>query len=312
VTRNRGPVRWRLWLAALAAALSAAAVLHPRLPLERNVYRYFFVVDITQSMNVRDYHTPGQPADRLGFVKQTIADALFELPCGSEVGLGLFTTRNAELLFEPLEVCEHLPIITDVLSHIDWRMAWAADSYIATGLYNALRQVGQRKPPTRLVFLSDGQQTPDEPITPPFMGKPGEVKGLIVGVGGTQPMMVPKLDRENRQTGYWENADLSAPEDRTPTQQFEAQTIPETPPSGFYLSRLHEDHLKRLAATTGLDYVRLDSSAALHRALHSERYHEAQRVPFDIAPVLAGVAWLLLLASYWRRMPAWPWTLASK
>ncbi|WP_139559319.1 vWA domain-containing protein [Methylotetracoccus oryzae] len=300
MTSGDRPFRWRLWLALLAAVLTAVAIAHPRVPFERNVFRYFFVIDITQSMNVRDYHVTGQPADRLGFVKQTLAEALFELPCGSEVGLGLFTTRNAELLFEPLEICEHLPIITDVLSHIDWRMAWAADSYIATGLYNALRQVGQRKPATRLVFLSDGQQTPDEAITPPFMGKAGEVKGVVVGVGGSQPMLVPKLDRENRQTGYWENADLTAPEDRTPTQQFEAQAIPETPPSGFYLSRLHEDHLKRLAASTGLDYLRLNSAEDLRHALRSDHYAEPQRVQVDLAPLLAGLAWLLLIASYWH------------
>lgn len=300
MTRDGRPLRWRLWLASAAAILTAVAIAHPRIPFERNVFRYFFVIDITQSMNVRDYHLSGQPADRLGFVKQTLADALFDLPCGSEVGLGLFTTRNAELLFEPLEVCEHLPIIADVLSHIDWRMAWAGDSYIATGLYNALRQVGLRKPPVRLVFLSDGQQTPDEPITPPFMGKPGEVKGLLVGIGGSQPMLVPKLDRENRQTGYWENTDLGAPEDRTPTQQFEANTIPDAPPSGFYLSRLHEDHLKRLAATTGLDYLRLDAGDDLRRALRAGRYGELHRVQVDLAPFLAGAAWLLLIASYWQ------------
>jgi hypothetical protein len=61
-----------------------------------------------------------------------------------------------------------------------------------------------------------------------------------------------------------------------------------------------------------LDYVRLGRSDTLRRALHSDRYHEAQRVRFDIAPVLAGIAWLLLLASYWRRMPAGRWTLTSK
>jgi mxaL protein len=143
------------------------------------------------------------------------------------------------------------------------------------------------------------------------MGKAGEVKGLVVGVGGTQPMMIPKLDRENRQTGYWENADLAAPEDRTPTQQFEAATVPNVPPSGFYLSRLHEDHLKRLAATTGLDYVRLENGAALRRALRSERFAEAQRVQFDLAPSLAGSAWLLLLASYWQT-PRFRWRLARR
>ncbi|MFM8330824.1 MAG: VWA domain-containing protein, partial [Candidatus Methylumidiphilus sp.] len=165
---------WRFICLFAAASLLALCLARPTLPIDRPVFRYLFVIDITQSMNARDYHQDGLPADRLGFAKASIRAALEALPCGSEAGLGLFTTRNSQILFEPLEVCGHLPLLADVLEHIDWRMAWAADSHIARGVFTALREAAARGADTRLVFFSDGQQFPPE-AAPPFDGQPGAV-----------------------------------------------------------------------------------------------------------------------------------------
>jgi len=294
---------WGFWCTLIAAMALVFAAFHPKAPIERAVFRYLFVVDITQSMNARDYHIPGEPPDRLSFVKGAIREVLFDLPCGSEIGLGLFTTRNTEILFDPIEVCEHLPIIADVLTHIDWRMAWAGDSFITEGLFNALRQVHSRSAPMRLAFFTDGQQTPEELVPPRFTGKPGEVMGVIFGVGGTQQVMIPKLDQENNLLGYWENVDVITP---LTTTAYQDKPLDETsPPSarkeGYYLSHLHEDRLKRLAATTGLDYHRLRDAESLSAILRSRKFAEDHRVAVDLSPALAIAAWGLLLASYLRR-----------
>jgi mxaL protein len=281
---------------AAAAALTLLAWADPRIPLERPVFRYLFVLDITQSMNARDYQLEGLPADRLGLAKAALRRAIADLPCGSEAGLGLFTTRNVELLFEPLEVCRHAGVIEEVLERVDWRMAWAADSFIAQGLDAALRIVKKRDPGLRLVFLSDGQQTPDDPVRPELKAKPGEVQGLIVGVGGVKPVPVPRLDRENRPLGFWEKADILAPVTTTAYLDASSDTTHRRGNDGsLYLSWLHEAELKDFANTAGLGYLRLDAPEELSRALRDPRLGELRRVPTGIGWALALAAWLLVL-----------------
>jgi mxaL protein len=281
---------------AAAAALTLLAWADPRIPLERPVFRYLFVLDITQSMNARDYQLEGLPADRLGLAKAALRRAIADLPCGSEAGLGLFTTQNVELLFEPLEVCRHAGVIEEVLERVDWRMAWAADSFIAQGLNAALRIVKKRDPGLRLVFLSDGQQTPDDPVRPELQTRAGEAQGLIVGVGGVKPVPVPRLDRENRPLGFWEKADILAPVTTTAYLDASSDTTHRRGNDGsLYLSWLHETELKDFANTAGLGYLRLDAPEELSRALRDPGLGELRRVPTGIGWALALAAWLLVL-----------------
>ena len=184
----------RFWCLALPGLLILAALFNPRVPLEKDSYNLVFVIDITQSMNARDYHLDGLPADRLSFVKTSLKQVIANLPCGSRVGIGLFTTKNSFPLFEPLEICEHYGAIASSLMKIDWRMAWAADSHIARGLYTSLKEIGRLESKPSLVFLTDGQQTPATAKEPRFLLEAGENSGLIVGVGNLQPVPIPKLD----------------------------------------------------------------------------------------------------------------------
>jgi mxaL protein len=297
---------WRFWSTVLAGILITSGAFHPTAQIKREVFRYLFVLDITQSMNTQDVRLDGVAIDRLGYAKAAVRNALLSLPCGSEAGLGLFTTRNTQILFEPIEVCAHLPIIDDVLSHIDWRMAWAADSHIAEGVFSALRQLRSRAVPIDLAFFTDGQQTPEAVVQPNFGGKPGEQRGLLIGIGGLQPVAIPKLDRNNQLIGYWEIGEVRAPVSTTAYQNAPAEAAaPLQPTNGPYLSHLFEDRLRQLAVTTGLDYVRLTDFAALNRALQSDARAETRRVATDLSPWLALAGGVLLLASFApsRRMP---------
>jgi mxaL protein len=286
---------WRAAALLVAVVLVVLTFADPKLPLPLRVYRYAFVVDVTQSMNARDYHVDNMPADRLNFVKESIRQAVHELPCGSEVALGLFTTRSVQLLFEPIEVCEHLPVIDDVLAHIDWRMAWAANSFIEQGVYAAIRDIKKRDPGVRLAFFTDGQEAPPQTIRPTFFEKPGEIAGLIVGVGGLHPTTVPKYDRENRLIGYWENTDIAQIPESTIAYQT-TETAPRPSHDGYYLSWLDENHLRELSATTGLRYHRLETPHALVDALRAPEFAERRTTRTDIRWLL-GLAALLLFAS---------------
>ena len=282
---------WQFWAMLTACLLLVLALFHPTLPLKQPVHRYLFVIDITQSMNAQDYHVDGLPADRLGFVKATLHRVIGDLPCGSEVGLGLFTTRNAQILFEPLEICRHFPVIDDVLEHIDWRMAWAANSFIDHGLYSALREIAQRDPGIRLVFLTDGQAYPADADSAVFHGQADQVKGWVIGVGGLQPVPIPKLDQNNQPQGYWEYADL---ENYVFSGDPSGQSRPE---AGLYLSRLDETNLRNLASLTGLGYYRLQTPEGLEDALRSPELAEQRQVKTDLRGVLAALALLLFIVA---------------
>lgn len=284
---------WRALTLALAALLAALCLFRPEFTLSRQVFRYMLVFDITQSMNTEDYHHDGLPRDRLGYAKEAVRHALHELPCGSEVGLGLFTTQTVHFLFEPLEICSHFSVIDDVLRHIDWRMAWSADTHVEMGLYHAIRELGKQSPGARLAFLTDGQETPPQSIRPQFDGKPGETGGTLIGVGGVAPVPVPRYDRENRLLGYWENADIEKPPLSTTvySEKVETRVLPS---EGPYLSWLDEPHLKALSAVTGLAYQRLEDPDRFAAFLTQPAFAERRPTLTDLRPLLGGIALLLL------------------
>lgn len=287
-------LRWRdhqAWTYLAAILLLIAALFKPSLSIQRQIYNYVFVIDITQSMNARDYHIEGQPADRLSFVKASLHHALQQLPCHSKVGIGLFTTKNMFLLFEPLEICAHYHIIESGLEKIDWRMAWASDSHIARGLYTSIRDIGKIASKPRLIFFTDGQQTPSRSKTPPFLLTPGKVQGQIIGVGNLQPVPIPKLDVNNMQTGYWLTYEAESRASRTAGRQIAAEK---------YLSSVQENELQRLAGITGLGYHHLQTPQQLAEALLAIEMGEPETVDTDISWVLAASALLIFTLPYWR------------
>ena len=255
------------------------------------------VFDITQSMNTRDYHQAGWPEDRLTFAKESVRAALHELPCGSEIGLGLFTTQTVHFLFEPIELCSHFSIIDDVLNHIDWRMAWSADTHVEMGLYHAIRDLKKQDPDMRLAFLTDGQETPPQSVKPQTDGVMGEISGIIIGVGGITPVTVPRYDRSNQLLGVWENADIEKPP--VSTTVYSESVITRTLPSeGPYLSWLDETHLKTLSGITGLGYERLTSPDKLAKTLSSTAYAELRPTITDLRPFLGGLALIILVTVF--------------
>ena len=270
---------------------------HPETELPRRVYRYQFVIDITQSMNARDYRVAGYPSDRLGFVKATLLEALHDLPCGSEVGLGLFTTQSVHFLFEPLEICRHFSVIDDALRHIDWRMAWSADTHVESGLHHAIRDLIKRDPSTRLIFLTDGQETPPQLVKPVFDVEPGAIKGLVVGVGGRSPVTVPRYDRENNSLGIWENADIEKPpvSSTVYSQKVEVRTLPT---EGPYLSWMDETHLREISASTGLGFLVLDQPETFRKMILRDDLAELRPAVTDLRLWFGLAAILCLLIAY--------------
>ena len=303
---------WGARLATLAAALAltAAGLAGPMLPLPSDVFRHLVIFDITQSMNVGDA-TPGDHAlTRLEHAKAAVLEAATALPCGSELGLGLFTGHRTFLLLAPVEVCAHYPDLAAAVRAVDWRMAWTARSEIAKGVHSALRIAEALGPQTVLVFLTDGHEAPPlhPELKPGFGGDPGAVRGLLAGVGGPVPLPIPKLDPQGTNLGYWGAEDvmqvdeLSLGRGTSVSESYagtDGGSIQARIDAGTeHLSALREPYLRSLANGLGLHFRSVESPHDLDSALRHPDFANELETITDLRPLLAGVAALLLAGSY--------------
>lgn len=298
---------------AIALCLLAVSLLEPRAQLPGRVHDWYFVVDITQSMNVRDAVTSGNGISRLAFAKQQMRQALRSLPCGSRVALGLFTERSTATILNPLEVCAHFAALDESIASIDWRMAWAADSYIANGVFNAIEQAARLEPKMRLAFFTDGNQAPviSSRYAPVFEGEPGKVQGFIFGVGEKSAGQIPLLDQNDNITGYWGADDvqrfatfgvseLKSVAQMEQPEGYHGRNAPHgsapAAAADAHLSAHDASNLQKIAKSTGLTYVGLEkgqqaSHAVLSREMSSWRSSDTDLRPWLVLPAM----WLILV-----------------
>lgn len=303
--RARDP---RFVCAVLALFCVGVALFHPTLKLSRSVFDHIIVVDITRSMNVSDYRINDRPTSRLEMVKSAMRSALRELPCGSRLGLGLFTERRSFLLFEPIEVCSGFEAIDTAIERIDWRMAWGADSRIADGLYDALihfQDLG-----ANLVFVTDGHEAP--PLNPRYKREfgtvKGKLKGVIVGAGGLSLVPIPKFDERGEAVGFYSEDDVPhrstfglPPKPPSEIEGYHERNAPfgsELVIGTEHLSSLKEDYLRGLAEEAGLLYSRLENIEDLGRALQNPEFARFETVASDIRWLPVGLALAALVVLY--------------
>jgi mxaL protein len=304
---------WRFLALALALALTLAALVVPALPVRRTGAEILMVVDITGSMNVRDYAQDGKPVSRLDMAKAALRQLVADLPCGSRVALALFTERQPFLLFAPIEVCADFAPLDGALAALDWRMAWEGDSRITAGLHRAIAMAAGLG--TDLVFVTDGQETPPLPggEPPPFDGRPGAVRGLIVGAGGYALSPIPRYDERGREKGFYGEADVTQ-ENRFGPPPSDAESRegynPRNAPFGAaaargteHLSSVREPYLKRLAGATGLAYAHLDGAGGLDASVRAAVTPRALKGSLDPRPILGVLALVLMLATLCAGLP---------
>lgn len=302
-------------LLVLAMILLAACLFKPQAYLSKQVFDWFLVLDITQSMNVRDMTEREKALSRLAYAKNAMRTSLKSLPCGSRVAIGLFTERDTTTVTYPMEVCSHFGALDETIAHLDWRMAWAADSFIINGLFSAVTQTAklnaQQKNTMRLAFISDGHQAPpiNPDYAPKFEGKPGEIKGYLFGVGGATPARIPKMDADNNVSAYWELDEVmryatfgvskktqsvldmenehhgrNSPHGKNPAEQTNA-----------HLSALDESNLKALSKEVGMDYLRLSDMHNMADVLTKNEMATKRTSQTDLRAWFALPALVLLL-----------------
>jgi len=240
----------------LTSLLLLLALLLPETPSSRR--RFLAVVDITQSMNAQDH----EGRSRLEVAKRWLEQLVEKLPCGSELGVGVFSHREVALLWRPVEVCRHGPALREGIRGISWQSAWAMDSYIAEGLSEAVSLAKALE--AELLFLTDGDRYPPEQRWPPSLPR-GE--GWLIGVGFSSPSPIPKFDREGRRIiGFLRRRDLPVYFDPRLRERLKVRD-----PRKLVTTRLDEAFLLKLAAATGLHYVHITDKGKLLAEMASRK-----------------------------------------
>ncbi|HRN89594.1 vWA domain-containing protein [Hyphomicrobium sp.] len=298
----------RFWVLLAALALTALALLVPRIQLTRNVYDVVAIVDLTKSMLTRDMHVNGKEADRLEATKRSLTRLLADMPCQSRLGLGIFTERRSFLLFNPVEVCENFAPVEIAIQSLDWRMAWEGDSMVTSGIYSAVHMAEDLG--ADLIFLTDGHEAPPLPggALPEYDGEVGKVRGFLAGVGGRDKVPLPKIDDEGNETGQYGHDDVPQ-ENRSGAPPPDAHLRPgwhpkwapfgTDPPKGDeHLAYVRSEFLEKLAAKTGLAHVDLIDEPNLLPAVRTHARPRPVEVWVDIRPIPAALALALLVALY--------------
>jgi mxaL protein len=282
-------------LLAAAALLLVLALAMPAvtLPLARS--ESIVVFDITQSMDVQDVQLDGAPVSRLAFARESARRALRELPCGSRVGWAAFTEYRTLMLLAPIEVCENYNDLLATLDEIDGRIRWGNASEVAKGVFWAVRAARELGTQPAVLFLTDGHEAPPLSALPRFDDvRTGQVRGWLLGIGGSVPQPIPRTGVEGEHIGYWRAADV--------VQRTAADGQPR---SHEHLSELREPHLRMLSGRTGLGYAALRDPAALAGLMRDPQLARQVGVPTDLYAVPAALALLLLALHFRPGAPRW-------
>lgn len=306
IGRGRRLVMLRTGLVALALALAGLALSDPQMVRSQPLRDLLVIIDITRSMNARDME--GQ--SRLEAVQRILPEVLARLPCGSRIGLGIFTERRSLTFLEPVEICAGYAPLTGALRALDWRMAWEGDSLVARGLIHARARATALG--ADLVFVTDGQEAPPLPYSgpPPVAGMQGKVGGLIIGVGGAVPVPIPKFDRDGRESGFYRPEDVQQAPARIGAPPADAASRPGYHPRNNpygegdlageeHLTSLRGAYLADRAEAMGFGYVALSAGpAAVETAMlrHSRPRPGQSRQGWAAIPAATALA--LLVASY--------------
>ena len=281
---------------------------NPTLMSSGQVQDTLLVIDISESMNVRDTDSPVPQTPRLELAKASAREAMTNLACGSRFSMALFAGDDSLVLFEPLEICRHFPAMEQVVTKLHTKMRWIGDSRVEAGMMQAIKEAHGRQ--LNLIFITDGDEMPHRsaPRLSDLQKMKGKVSGWILGVGGEAPAPVPKLDAHDEITDYW-TAEEAVREGFHPNllSVITGLEIGQKAPNGAldevgeHLSALRADYLKALAHAAGLEYATIKNSKQVASMINTATMSRSAIAERDARWLLSLSAFLLVLTGwYWQ------------
>jgi mxaL protein len=291
-----------------ALILLIIAMFKPTVPVKRDIYSYLFVVDITQSMNVKDATLDGKLVSRMQYQQFLLHRIIGEMPCGTQVSIGLFAGVSVAALYTPIEVCENFSALEDSIDHLDWRTGWSGNSRIRESMLTLAKLIRSFPEPAQVVYFTDGEETPKLHVfnTRDLTGFQGGKDWLFVGIGSDKGTAIPKLDEHNQLIGYWASESFAMQPGVAQISQDNIGTREESVASDTndrYLSKLDEKYLESLAKEVGGNYVNGDNLQNIFMAMQKQPPARREKAAFELKWIFASLAGLLFLAAYLPKHP---------
>jgi len=280
--------------------LVVAALWLPKIDRAVKVMDMLFVLDITQSMDVQDAEIEGNKASRIKWAKYFTKRTLQNLPCGSHVGLAVFSESRSLVLINPVEICQNYNELTQMLERINSAMAWALSSEVSKAAFTAIEQAKLIEPQPSIVFITDGHESPPlhKTLHAKFKGTVGEVTGIFVGVGGDTLQPIPRHDLDGNEIGVWQVNEVLH-QDVYANSRGDWQEKNKLTAKTEHLSSQKKTHLRTLATTLDFDYIVSPTKPKeLVKSIENIAKTREQVVSYDWSPWLASFALFLLVLLY--------------
>jgi mxaL protein len=295
-------------LLSAALVLLLIALFKPTIPVKRNIYSYMLVADISQSMNVIDMQLNGKPVSRMQYQQYLLHRIIGEMPCGTQVSIGLFAGVSVAALYTPIEVCQNFAAIEDTIDHLDWRNGWSGNSRVRESMVTMAKLIRSFPETSQVVYFTDGEETPKLHIfnTRDLTGFLGGKDWLLVGIGSDKGTAIPKLNEKNQLIGYWSAESFAMQPGVAQIAQENIGTREDSVASDVsdrYMSRLDEKYLISLAKEISANYVNGSSLQNVLAAMKKQPPARRDKADFELKWIIAGLAGLLFLAAYMPKHP---------
>jgi mxaL protein len=288
-----------------AALLLALALVKPQIQLERDVHNYFLLADVSQSMNAEDVTLGGKPVSRMAYMRHLMKKVVETSPCGTYVSLGVFAAENSALLFMPLEVCANYDVIVDSIDQLEWRMSWRGNSRLSFGVRAAAKTLDAQSAAAKLFFFTDGDEAPKVNAINKLdlTGLQGGENIIFVGIGGHQPVPVPRYNSANKWVGFWSSDAKEIGAGATGVTYNDTSQDEPDPQVAYaeydrYLSQLEDDYLRGLAKEVRGQYVEGTDTAKFFDFVHDQPPAATFVAAYPIAWLYLSLAGLLVLLTF--------------
>jgi mxaL protein len=294
-------------LLGLALLFLLAAVLRPSIPFKHNIYTYFLVADISQSMNTSDMTIRGKKVTRLAYMQNMMHEVVGSLPCGTKISIGLFAGNSVAAMYSPIEVCKNFAAIQDTIDHLDWRMAWSGNSRLRESLLVTAKVVRGMSEASQVVYFTDGEEAPRLHAfnTKNLEEFQGGDDWIFVGIGSEEGDAIPKLSEDNQVIGYWSNESFAM---QPGIAQISESTLGVRDDNvagenDRYISKMAAEYMQSLAQEIGAKFIKGDNSYTVIQAMKAQKPARRDIAPLPLGWLFATLGGLCIVGTYASRHP---------